>query len=341
MKAIEGSQPGRSTPLEAELKVIKRYLDLHNQVKSPAAIYSFISNLHKTIARKLVRKTSPLASEINLIQDKLIKAYSRMKGTERIVINDKDLFRLSGIVQGKVDAGCSCDQEIGRICGGRKKGTRRCLKGSFSDARGKGTCSHNYGLGVLTAEQIANRKFEKLAFVEPWRSLIGTPAKNFTLMLHGEPGAGKTSFLLKFAEYLAINFGKVIYISSEEFEATTITDMVNELLNPFPPNLEFFVTLKDLDLSGYDFVILDSVNDLKLKLDEFKNLRKAFPDKAFILVLQHTKDGAYRGGKDWEHEIQIAGEVKTGAITIYRSRYGVKGMLDFFSYFNIKPGSAQ
>lgn len=130
-----------------------------------------------------------------------------------------------------------------------------------------------------------------------------------------------------------------MYISSEEFEAATITDKVKELLTPSPPDLHFFVTLDGLDLTEYSFVILDSINDLKLKLDDFKRLRKTYPNKAFILVLQHTKDGNYRGGKDWEHEIQIAGEVKTGNITIYRSRYGVKGTLDVFSHFNIKPSS--
>jgi len=334
VEAIGELPPDRVDP---ESRFIRRYLDLHNTVKSPAAIRSLIADLQRAIKRKQIRKTSPFAAEINLIQDKLIMAYSRMKGKERFLINDKDRLRLSGLEQNKNELGCSCSQEVDGIYEKRKKGSRRCLKGTFSTARGKGTCSHNFGLGVLTAEQIASRKVEKLTFTNPWLSLFGSPARNFTLMLHGEPGAGKTTLLLKFAEYLATNFGKVIYISSEEFESTTMTDKVKELLNPFPPNLEFFVSLKGLDLSEYSFIIIDSVNDLKLKLDDFKALRKTYADKAFILVLQHTKDGNYRGGKDWEHDIQIAGEVKAGNIIIYRSRYGIKGTLNFFSHFNITP----
>ncbi|PZR31615.1 MAG: hypothetical protein DI538_20760, partial [Azospira oryzae] len=64
---------------------------------------------------------------------------------------------------------------------------------------------------------------------------------------------------------------------------------------------------------------------------------------SFILILQHTKAGNYKGGKDWEHEIEIAGEVEKGVITIYRNRYGVKGSMNFFTdipttnYVTLKP----
>jgi DNA (cytosine-5)-methyltransferase 1 len=207
-----------------EIRFIKRYIALHNTTKSPAAVLTFIKDLQSAITKKLIRKASPYADEIDLIQDKLISVFQKMKGNERFAINKKDLTRMTGIVNGGAHKSCSCEQDIGRIYDGRKRGTRKCLKGTYSDARGKGTCSHNHGLnGVLTAEQMANRTFEMLHFTDPWRALLGTPARNFTLMLHGEPGAGKTSLLLKLAEYLAVNFGKVMYISSEEFESVTFT----------------------------------------------------------------------------------------------------------------------
>ena len=83
-------------------------------------------------------------------------------------------------------------------------------------------------------------------------------------------------------------------------------------------------------MSNYDFIILDSVNDLGLQLQDYKDLRAKYPNAAFIIILQHTKSGKYRGGKDWEHEIEIGGEVVNGVITIYRNRYGVKGSMNFF-----------
>jgi hypothetical protein len=407
-----------------EVKFIKRFVGLHNKIKSPTSILSLIRSLQKAIVQKLIRKTSPLAKEIQAIQDKLVHLYNSMKGDLKIEINDKELSKLVVISGGeevypsiniikryigmqgreaehwKIESfikqidtslnkkkvaeddpyldkvrtilntlkkaksgstismakaelnglegivkscGCKANRTLGKIyhTGGKK--LRECRKGTYSDAR-KGACSHNKGLsGVLTAEEMATRKFDYLNFTSPWIALIGKPATNFTMMLHGEPGAGKTTLLLKFAKYLANMFGKILYISSEEFAASTMTEKINTLLNPFPANLEFAENLKDPNLSNYDFIILDSVNDLGLQLQDYKDLRAKYPNTAFILILQHTKAGNYRGGKDWEHEIEIAGEVENGVITIYRNRYGVKGAMNFFNeipktnYVTLKP----
>lgn len=396
-----------------EIKFIKRFVALHNKVKSPNSILSLLKGLQKAIIQKLIKKTSPLAKEIQAIQDKLVSLYNSMKGDLRIEINDKELAKLVVIAGGeevypsinvikryislqgkeaeqkKLDSfikqiegalqkkkvgeddpyldkvrtilntlkksktgtvlsmakaelngldgivkACGCKPKpaaLGKIYNTGGRVLRRCKSGTYSDAK-KGACSHHKGLsGVLTAEEIANRKFEYLSFSPPWSTLMGRPATNFTMMLHGEPGAGKTTLLLKFAKYLANTFGKVLYISSEEFAASTMTEKVNTLLNPFPANLEFAENLRDPQLSNYDFIILDSVNDLGLQLQDYKDLRAKHPNTAFIIILQHTKSGKYRGGKDWEHEIEIGGEVVNGVITIYRNRYGVKGSMNFFT----------
>ncbi|HMV08177.1 MAG TPA: ATP-binding protein [Cyclobacteriaceae bacterium] len=398
--------------LREEVKIIKRFVSLHNKVKSPNSVLALLKGLQKAIIQKLIRKTSPLAKEIQTIQDKLVNLYSSMRGDLRIEINGKELSRFVMIAGGesvypsinimkryigmqgkevepkKIDTfvkqiesslskkkvseddpyldkvrtilntlkkakagttlstakaelnglegivkecGCKTGKSLGKIYDTGGRTLRRCKKGTYSDAK-KGACSHNRGLsGVLTAEEIANRKFEYLEFTSPWSNLVGKPATNFTMMLHGEPGAGKTTLLLKFAKYLANTFGKVLYVSSEEFAASTMTEKVNTLLNPFPANLEFAENLKDPRLSNYAFIILDSVNDLGLQLQDYKGLRAKYPNAAFILILQHTKAGKYRGGKDWEHEIEIGGEVVNGVITIYRNRYGVRGSMNFFT----------
>lgn len=420
-KARKEKKPGKRVEnIREEVKFIKRYVGLHNKVKSPNAILSFIKALQRSIVQKLIRKTSPLSKDIETIQDKLVTIFNKMKGEERFQINEKDLGRFVSISGGeevypsikfikrfigmqerelttqqvesflkqlenavgkkkimrddpyadklnaiykklKTTAGkisltktelnglegivkaCGCHKNLGKIYNTQGRKLRQCKKRTYSDAR-KGACSHNKGLNgtpsVLTAEQMGNRQFERLNFSYPWDILMGKPATNFNIMFHGEPGAGKTTLLLKFAEYLANNFGNVIYISSEEHEASTLTDKVNELLKPKPVNLAFAPDLRTPDLSLYDFIILDSVNDLGLKLDDFKKLKKDNPHAAFILILQHTKDGDYRGGKDWEHDIQIAAKVENGVVTVYRNRYGVKGSLDFFNHFNTKPSQS-
>jgi hypothetical protein len=414
-KAKEVEKPKHVKHVEhirEEVKFIKRYVGLHNKVKSPNSILAFIKALQRSIVQKLIRKTSPLAEEIEMIQNKLVQAYNKMKGEESFAINDKDLSRLVGIaggeavypsitvikrfigLQGKDDEkkvkdfikylenlvdkkklskddpyadkvnsiykslkqrtsskvmiskaelnglegivkACGCS-DMGRIyhTGGRK--LRACKSKTYSDAS-RGACSHNKGLsGVLTAEEMANRKLDLLNFFSFWHTLFGNPARNFTMMFHGEPHNGKTIFLLKLAQYLAEHFGDVLYVSSEEFASPTMTKKVNEFLNPLPERLHFAENLQDPDLTQYQFIILDSVNDLGLKINEYKELRKEHPDKAFIFILQHTKAGDFKGGKDWEHIAEIAGEVYKGVVNITKNRYAPKNTLDFFRQFGIE-----
>ena len=399
--------------IREEVKYIKRYVGLHNKVKSPNAILSFIKALQRSIVQKLIRKTSPLAEEIEMIQNKLVQAYNKMKGEESFAINDKDLNHLVAIAGGekvypsimvikrfiglqgqddekkinsflkqlenlvakkevlkddpyadKVNAiykslkqrtsskisiskaelnglegivkACGCKDGVGRIYDTGGKKLRPCKRKTYSDAS-RGACSHNKGLsGVLTAEEMANRKLDLLSFFSFWQSLFGNPAKNFTMMFHGEPHNGKTIFLLKLAQYLAENFGDVLYVSSEEFASPTMTKKVNEFLNPLPARLHFAENLQDPNLSDYQFIILDSVNDLGLKINEYKEMRKEHPDTAFIFILQHTKAGDFKGGKDWEHIAEIAGEVHKGVVTVTKNRYAPKSTLDFFRQFGIQ-----
>lgn len=402
--------------IREEVKYVKRFVALHNKVKSPNSILAFIKALQRALVQKLIRKTSPLADEIMMIQEKLISAFNKMRGDESFKIGSNDLNRLVAIAGGeqvypsiniikrfigmqgkiatremiksfrkhierafdknkiadedpyyddvkkiltsvkKLEVGktikiggkarlnglegivkaCSCTKDLGRIykTGGKK--LRQCKSKRYSDAS-RGACSHNQGLsGVLTAEEMANRKLDLLAFTSFWLTLFGMPSKNFTMMFHGEPHNGKTIFLLKLAQYLAESFGTVLYVSSEEFASPTMTKKVKEFLNPLPGRLHFSENLNDAELSQYDFVILDSVNDLGLKINQYKEIRKAHPDTAFIFILQHTKAGDFKGGKDWEHIAEIVGEVKKGVVTVTKNRYAPKNTLDFFRQFGLQ-----
>jgi predicted ATP-dependent serine protease len=148
-------------------------------------------------------------------------------------------------------------------------------------------------------------------------------------MIYGQPGSGKTTFLLEFAHYLT-RFGDVLYVSGEEYNSSPLTEKVNALPS-IPSNLHFSKRIKGVQLSNYRFIILDSVTDLGIDLDTYKKLREDNPDTCFILILQTTKDGNFRGGKEWEHEVEIAAEIQDGVINIYKNRYGTKGQLNFFT----------
>jgi len=87
--------------LQEEIKFIKRFVGLHNKVKSANAILSFLKSLQKSITLKLIRKTSPYADEIRKIQNSLIQIYDQADGQKPIEIGDKFLNRLVAIAGGE------------------------------------------------------------------------------------------------------------------------------------------------------------------------------------------------------------------------------------------------
>jgi hypothetical protein len=307
------------------INIIKRYVGMQGKEIDQGRISSFHKQIESAISKDKVSGDDPYYDKVKAIHNTIKK----LKAGQVVNIGKAELNGLEGIVKA-----CGCKTSIGRIY---DTGGQELKRKTYSDSKNNGAYSHKQGLsGVLTAEEMANRKLDLLNFTAFWLSLFGRPAKNFTMMFHGEPHNGKTILLLKLAQYLAENFGSVLYVSSEEYASTTMTDKVNDFLTPFPKRLHFVESLQDVDLALYEFVILDSVNDLGLNINQYKEIRKENPDIAFILILQHTKAGNFRGGKDWEHKAEIVGEVNKGTVTLTKNRYGSKNSLDFFHQFGLE-----
>nr|MDQ3073555.1 hypothetical protein [Bacteroidota bacterium] len=87
--------------IHEDVKIIKRYVGLHNRVKTPNAILNLIKALQKAIVQGFITKDAKHASEIRYIQDKLVSLYERMKEEQLILINDEDLGRLINIAGGE------------------------------------------------------------------------------------------------------------------------------------------------------------------------------------------------------------------------------------------------
>jgi len=325
------------------LNIMKRYIGLQGKPVDKDLIDRFVSQIEKALDKKIMAD-DPYADKVKDIYNTLRKS----KSNKTFSIKSSELNGLAGIVKQ-----CTCKHKhLGQIYRIKKsdaakavksKRVRECNLKTYSDAKGKGTCSHNGGLRgfdtdnpILTAEQMANRKHELIQFHSYWRHLFGVIEKNFILMVHGEPGNGKTILLLSFAKYLADYFGNVLYVSSEECTSYTMTKKINELVNPIPSRLEFVGSLKGVDLSEFDFVFLDSVNDLQLKSSDVRELHLRHPHLGFILNLQHTKGGNFRGDKGWEHLPGIVGEVYKGVLTLTKNRYGDTSIFNFFEQFGLQ-----
>lgn len=84
--------------LEEEIKLIKRFVNLHGKEKLQEDILRFINSLQKAIVERKVRKSSVYANHIEFIQDHLIKTYNEMKTKVVYDIPSKNLEELASIV---------------------------------------------------------------------------------------------------------------------------------------------------------------------------------------------------------------------------------------------------
>lgn len=84
--------------LEEEIKLIKRFVNLHGKQKEQDDILRLINSLQKAIVERKIRKSSVYAKEIEFIQEHLIDTYTDMKSKVVYEIPAKQLEELASIV---------------------------------------------------------------------------------------------------------------------------------------------------------------------------------------------------------------------------------------------------
>lgn len=172
--------------------------------------------------------------------------------------------------------------------------------------------------GVVSADQLAGLTFKEIPLDGEWKTEFNRLMSDTQVMIWGVPGSGKTVKLLKFAQYLAQKGMPTLYVANEEFGRSSFTEKIKEF-GIGNPNLFFARDLPE-DLSQFEVVFLDSVQSLGMDLDGYKVFRQTNPNKLTVAIIQSTKDGDFRGGKDWEHEVDIAGEVVSRKLLMRKNR---------------------
>ena len=79
--------------IDTDVQFIKRYASMHGTVKSQAQILTLIHSLQKAILERRIKKDSPYAKEIELMQKQLITCYEKMGDMAEIKIDSKNLKR--------------------------------------------------------------------------------------------------------------------------------------------------------------------------------------------------------------------------------------------------------
>ena len=177
---------------------------------------------------------------------------------------------------------------------------------------------------AISLESLKSKKFNTWKFSDKWKDLIGTPEANFCMMVYGKPGQGKSYFTLELSEYLASNFGTVLFNSSEEGPSLSLQNKVINLNtgNIYLGRADDIKSLQFLlTQSPYKFVVIDSVNHMNITPEDLRKLRGSHPSIAFICILQSTKSGDFKGSNEYEHDADVSIKIDSRTPECMKTRY--------------------
>jgi hypothetical protein len=174
--------------------------------------------------------------------------------------------------------------------------------------------------GILNSSDLLNYQYDLHPFEGKWADFVGQPSINFHAMIYGRPKQGKSILAVQWAKYLSENFGRVLYVASEEGFSVTLQKKVAEFAmnnnNLDFANFRDFEQIKNaVNMGEYRFVFIDSVNFIKITPEDVEDIKSENPNTAFITIQQATKNGNFRGSQEFAHNCDIVIRVEAGIAT--------------------------
>ncbi len=193
---------------------------------------------------------------------------------------------------------------------------------------------------IISSKHLKEQNYKALNFQGAFNELIGQPAVNFFCTVHGKPGEGKSTFCIQFANYLAKNFGSVVYISGEEGFSKTLKDKVvnnhAESDNLYFADISSFDEIKEeIKPNTFHFIFIDSLDTLKIDPTRMRELMELYQNSALITISQSTKDGKMRGSNEIAHDADVVISVENGFAKTTKNRF--KERDKEYSIFETKP----
>lgn len=282
----------KSEKISAIVKFVKQYISIHGKSDVKKKAKTLYNRYEKAFNNGDISYNDVRYKEVHAIAQSLV-AYLQDQ-TETVEIKESELHGLMGL------AGISVNG-----LNGLEAAPTQCI----------------------SSTKLANMEFETIGLQGKYNKLIGDPSVGFTAMVYGLPKSGKSTLCIDFAHHLAQNHGKVLYVALEEGFGYTLKEKF-ERLNAIHPNLIISDKIPQ-NLSQFSFVFIDSVSKAGMTIEQLVKLHKQFPQTAFIFIFHSTKDGNFRGGQGFAHEVDCIIDVADG-VAKGNGRFGVGGEINVF-----------
>lgn len=167
---------------------------------------------------------------------------------------------------------------------------------------------------AFNVKDLLSKKFDIMPFTGSWEESFGKPCKQFSMMIYGDSGSGKTELAIQVSKYLT-NFGKVNYNSIEQGISHTLQMAMER--NNMEQVADKFQILDKENLSDMtarlrkqrsaDFLVIDSIQYLRMNREEYFKWKNEFYPKKGIIYISHIDKGSLKGAlaKDIWYDVDI------------------------------------
>ena len=131
-----------------------------------------------------------------------------------------------------------------------------------------------------------------------------------------------------FAKSLAGYNGKRVLIITDEEGITLTSQDKFDRSNAFHKNIDVTDDIpQDNILNEYDVVVFDSVQSLKITPNDMETFNEKHPQVIKLYILQVTKEGKFKGEKEFEHIVDTVLHAENGVISSIgeKNRFGARG----------------
>lgn len=293
------------------VRFIKAYYSMQGKEITKHKVNNLLNRIQKAIKNKMLTTSDKYYKHIRIIINSL-EDFLKQQGKKALGISESQLNGLEGVLKD-----CGCEN----------------LKGfEYTGIETVEPTESEKDDGVMSVEEARNAKFRPVELTGDWLRLIGKMCLPTHFLVYGLGGSGKTSFVLLFTQYLASIGYRILYVAREQYNTPTFTELLNRLNIVVGDNFKIVKELGTLNPKDFDFVVLDSKDDMDIELKSFVKLKEKYPQQSFLMISQGTKKGDFTGTGRWRNVVDVMiyaenGVIKTG---LDKNRWGGSGEMRVF-----------